>query len=228
MNYRKDYIPKGTAKNRRPGLAMNATTITIHNTGNPSSSAANERAWLTNPTNTRTASFHIVVDEREAVECIPLNENAWHSGDGSGASSGNRTSIGIEICESGNYAKTLDNAATLVASMLKERGWGVDRLRRHYDWSGKICPRLMYDGGTWTGWGLFKAAVQAKLNEKVADADVKKDVIVSVVVNGKRVTDGVLDGGTTYTPARAVAEALGAKVTWDAKTKTVTITKEGV
>ncbi|WP_434756741.1 N-acetylmuramoyl-L-alanine amidase [Paenibacillus amylolyticus] len=207
---------------------MNATTITIHNTGNEKSSAANERAWLTNPSNARQASFHIVVDEREVVECIPLNENAWHSGDGSGASSGNRTSIGIEICESGNYAKTLDNAAGLVASMLKERGWGVDRLRRHYDWSGKICPRLMYDGGAWTGWGLFKAAVQAKLNEKVADANVKKDVIVSVVVNGKKVTDGVLDGGTTYTPARAVAEALGAKVTWDAKTKTVTITKEGV
>ncbi|WP_434750273.1 N-acetylmuramoyl-L-alanine amidase [Paenibacillus amylolyticus] len=228
MNYRKDYIPKGTAFNRRPANAMNATTITIHNTGNEKSSAANERAWLTNPSNARQASFHIVVDEREVVECIPLNENAWHSGDGSGASSGNRTSIGIEICESGNYAKTLDNAAGLVASMLKERGWGVDRLRRHYDWSGKICPRLMYDGGAWTGWGLFKAAVQAKLNEKVADANVKKDVIVSVVVNGKKVTDGVLDGGTTYTPARAVAEALGAKVTWDAKTKTVTITKEGV
>ncbi|WP_339306937.1 N-acetylmuramoyl-L-alanine amidase [Paenibacillus sp. FSL R5-0519] len=228
MNYRKDYIPKGTANNRRPGLAMNATTITIHNTGNPSSSAANERAWLTNGTNSRTASFHVVVDEREVIECIPLNENAWHAGDGSGASSGNRTSIGIEICESGNYAKTLDNAATLVASMLKERGWGVDRLRRHYDWSGKICPRLMYDGGAWTGWGLFKAAVQAKLNERVADSNVKKDVIVSVVVNGKKVTDGVLDGGTTYTPARAVAEALGAKVTWDAKTKTVTITKEDV
>lgn len=228
MNYRKDYIPKGTASNRRPGLAMTASTITIHNTGNPSSFAANERAWLTNPSNARTASFHIAVDEREAVECIPLNENAWHSGDGSGAKSGNRTSIGIEICESGNYAKTLDNAATLVASMLKERGWGVDRLRRHYDWSGKICPRLMYDGGAWTGWGLFKAAVQAKLNEKVADANVKKDVIVSVVVNGKKIADGVLDGGTTYTPARAVAEALGAKVSWDAKTKTVTITKEGV
>lgn len=228
MNYRKDYIPKGTANNRRPGLTMTATTITIHNTGNASSSAANERAWLTNPTNARTASFHIAVDEREAIECIPLSENAWHSGDGGGAKSGNRTSIGIEICESGNYAKTLDNAATLVASMLKERGWGVDRLRRHYDWSGKICPRLMYDGGAWTGWGLFKAAVAAKLNEGKADANVKKDVIVSVVVNGKKVTDGVLDGGTTYTPARAVAEALGAKVSWDARTKTVTITKEGV
>ena len=30
---------------------LSATTITIHNTGNEKSSAANEGAWLTNPTN---------------------------------------------------------------------------------------------------------------------------------------------------------------------------------
>ncbi len=163
--YRKDHIQKSTPCNRRSGHAMSATTITIHNTGNSSSTAANERAWLSNPSNSRTASYHIVIDEREAIECLPLNESAWHAGDGSGAKSGNRTSIGIEICESGNYAKTLDNAVELVASMLKERGWGVDRLRRHFDWSGKICPRLMYDGGKWTGWTEFKKRVQDRLEE---------------------------------------------------------------
>ncbi|WP_235561138.1 N-acetylmuramoyl-L-alanine amidase family protein, partial [Bacillus sp. FJAT-28004] len=152
VNYTIDHIPKGTAKNRRPALFMTATSITIHNTGNPKSSAENERAWLTNPSNSRTASYHIVVDEREAIECLPLNENAWHSGDGAGSKSGNRTSIGIEICESGDYAKTLANAVELVASMLNARGWGVDKLRRHYDWSGKVCPRLMHNNGSWSGW----------------------------------------------------------------------------
>lgn len=226
FNYRKDYIPKTTACNRRPGYAMSATTITIHNTGNPASSAANERAWLTNPTNARQASFHIVVDEREAVECLPLNENAWHSGDGSGAKSGNRTSIGVEICESGNYAKTLDNAAVLVASMLKERGWGVDRLRRHYDWSGKICPRLMYDGGKWTGWAAFKALVEAKLNPIKQEA---VDVIVNkanVVFNGCKTKDGVLIDGAVYVPLREMSEKFGASIAWDNVTKTATITKE--
>lgn len=164
MNYTIDHIPKSTPYNRRPGLPMTPTTITIHNTGNPSSTARNERAWLTNPSNDRTASYHIVVDEHEAIECIPLNEVAWHAGDGNG--DGNRKSIGIEICESGDYAKTLDNAATLVAKLLKERGWGVDRLRRHYDWSGKICPRLMYDGGRWSGWIAFKNMVDHKLKTK--------------------------------------------------------------
>ncbi|ASA22303.1 N-acetylmuramoyl-L-alanine amidase [Paenibacillus donghaensis] len=221
MIYRKDHIPRTTACKRRPGFAMSATTITIHNTGNPSSSAAGERTWLTNPSNNRQASYHIVVDSKETVECLPLTENAWHSGDGSGSKSGNRTSIGIEICESGNYSQTLDNAVDLVASMLKERGWGVDRLRRHFDWSGKICPRLMYDGGKWTGWTAFKAMVAAKLKE---DDDVKGEE-VTVKVNGKKVADGVIDAGVTYTPARAVAEALGATVKYDAVSKTVNITK---
>lgn len=48
---------------------------------------------------------------------------------------------------------------------------------------------------------------------------------VVVLVNGKKVADGVLENGTTYTPARAVAEALGATVNYDTATKTVNITK---
>lgn len=228
VTYRKDHIPRTTAHNRRPGNAMTATTITIHNTGNPASSAANERAWLTNASNAATASYHIVIDEREAIECIPLDENAWHAGDGSGVKSGNRTSIGVEICESGDYAKTLDNAATLVAQMLHERGWGVDRLRRHYDWSGKICPRLMYDSGKWTGWTAFKADVQAKLN---AMKGAEKDVALakaSVTVNGEKAKDGLIVDGSVFVPLRDVGERLGATVIWDNVTKTAAvITKKG-
>jgi N-acetylmuramoyl-L-alanine amidase len=135
--------------------------ITIHSTGNPSSTARNERGWLTNPSNTRTASWHIAVDEKEAVEAIPLTEVAWHAGDGSGQ--GNRASIGIEICESGNREKTLRNAVQLVAKLLKEKGWGVDRLRRHHDWSGKICPRILQPNN-WQGWKDFIKAVEKELN----------------------------------------------------------------
>lgn len=162
MNYIVDHIPRNTPHNRRPGTSMHPEYITIHSTGNPSSTARNERGWLTNPSNTRTASWHIVVDEKEAIEAIPLNEVAWHAGDG-GSGTGNRKSIGIEICESGDRQRTLQNAVKLVAKLLKERGWGVDRLRRHYDWSGKICPRIFYDSGKWTGWEQFKREVQKEL-----------------------------------------------------------------
>ncbi|WP_438347284.1 N-acetylmuramoyl-L-alanine amidase [Paenibacillus sp. FA6] len=221
MIYRKDHLPKGMAYNRRPGLFMSATTITIHNTGNLSSTAANERNWLTNPSNDRQASYHIVIDEREAIECLPLTESAWHSGDGSGSKSGNRTSIAIEICESGNYAKTLDIAVALIANMLKERGWDVDRLRRHWDWSGKVCPRLMYDDGKWTGWIDFKNRVSKELAGKEVGLVVKANLIVY----GKKIEDALLVDGKTYVPLRAVGDALGVKTAWENKSKTAMITE---
>lgn len=162
MNYILDHIPTSTPCNRRPAIPMTAEYITIHSTGNPDSTARNERGWLTNKDNKKAASWHICIDEKEAIEAIPLNEVAWHAGDG-GSGAGNRKSIAIEICESGDRTKTLNNAAQLVAQLLKERGWGVDKLRRHYDWSGKICPRIFYDNGKWTGWEQFKEAVQKEL-----------------------------------------------------------------
>ncbi|BFH70583.1 hypothetical protein J27TS7_58940 [Paenibacillus dendritiformis] len=223
-NYIVDHIPRNTPYDRRPGNKMDATTLTIHNTGNPSSTARNERGWLTNPSNKRTASYHIVVDEHEAIEVLPLNENAWHAGDGNG--NGNRKSIGIEICESGNYGKTLQNAAALVARMLYERGWGVDRLRRHFDWSGKICPRLMYSGGKWTAWERFKLMVQKELNamDKPKQPDKSADG-VTITVDGRELDEaGILIGNTAYVPVRAVLEAAGAKVKWDGKGKKVNIT----
>lgn len=171
MIYRKDHIPRDTPHSRRPGLPMTAQYITIHNTGNANSNAAGERAWLTSPTNDRTASYHIVIDDRQAIECLPLNEVGWHAGDGNGP--GNRQSIGVEICESGDQDKTLLNAAEVVAGLLHARGWDVDRLRRHYDWSGKICPRLMYNNGTWSGWDRFKRMVKVQLLVRWEPEEVK-------------------------------------------------------
>lgn len=48
-DYIVDHIPTSTLNNRRPGNKLEAETITIHNKANPSSTASNERAWLTNP-----------------------------------------------------------------------------------------------------------------------------------------------------------------------------------
>ena len=50
-----------------------------------------------------------------------------------------------------------------MAKLLKDRGWGVDRLRRHYDWSGKICPRILQPNN-WAGWEQFKRDVQKELS----------------------------------------------------------------
>ena len=152
---------------RRPGIVRVPKTLTIHSTGNPRSTARNERSWLTNPANLRPQTgWHVVVDEREAIEAIPLNEVAWHAGDG-GSGEGNRFSIGVEICESGNRAKTLSNAAQVVAKLLEDNGLTMSDIRQHHDWSGKNCPRILRTG---TLWQEFLAAVEAHFkNEEPAD-----------------------------------------------------------
>ncbi|MEC0685651.1 peptidoglycan-binding protein, partial [Bacillus haynesii] len=43
---------------------------------------------------------------------------------------------------------------------LKERGWGVDRVKKHQDWSGKYCPHRVLDEGR---WDAVKAAIAAEL-----------------------------------------------------------------
>lgn len=58
------------------------------------------------------------------------------------------------------------------------------------------------------------------------DKQVNKDVKVTITLNGSELTEGVIDNGITYVPLRALAEALGATVTYDSESKTVNVEKE--
>ncbi|MCY9002221.1 peptidoglycan-binding protein, partial [Bacillus spizizenii] len=51
-------------------------------------------------------------------------------------------------------------AIKFVAQLLKERGWGIDRVRKHQDWSGKYCPHRTLSEGR---WNEVKAAIDAEL-----------------------------------------------------------------
>ncbi len=141
-------------------FAMTATRIVVHETANDAS-AENEINYMR--TNNKESSFHFAVDDKQAVQGIPLNRNAWHAGDGNGK--GNREGIAVEICYSKSggerWLASVDNAAQLVAQLLKERGWGVDKVTKHQDYSGKNCPhRILSD----FGWNNFLNAVGGYLN----------------------------------------------------------------
>jgi N-acetylmuramoyl-L-alanine amidase CwlA len=131
--------------------AMTPYGICVHNTDNDAP-AKNEIAYMKR--NDNSTSFHIAVDDKEAIQAIPFNRNAWHAGDGRNGE-GNRKYIAVEICYSlsggARFIKAEKNAAEVIAQLLKDRGWGVDRVKRHYDFSGKNCPaRTMA-----MGWGRF-------------------------------------------------------------------------
>ena len=141
--------------------SMTPKYITIHNTANDAS-AANEVAYHNR--NNNQVSFHVAIDDKEIIQCVPFNRNAWHCGDG-GNGTGNRYSIGIEICYSksggSKYVQAEENAVQYVAKLLKEYGWSVDRVKKHEDWSGKYCPHRILSEGRWQS---FIKRVQTALN----------------------------------------------------------------
>ncbi|PFC06073.1 peptidoglycan recognition protein family protein [Bacillus thuringiensis] len=130
---------------------MNPEFITVHNTYNDAT-ANNEVAYMIR--NDNQVSFHIAVDDKEAVQGIPLERNAWHCGDGGG--NGNRKSIGVEICYSlsggDRYYKAEDNAAIVVAQLMKQYNIPISKVRTHQSWSGKYCPHRMLDEGRWNSF----------------------------------------------------------------------------
>ena len=140
--------------------SMNPQYITIHNTSNSASADAEVRYMIGN---NNQVSYHVCVDEKEVIQAIPFNRNAWHAGDGA-SGTGNRKSIGIEIARSTGDANLFEqaerNCAAYVAKLLKERGWGIDRVKRHKDWSGKNCPHKTME----KGWQRFLNMIQAELD----------------------------------------------------------------
>ncbi len=159
---REDFIPK-TLTSKRPGTKLTPSFLTIHSTANSKSTAQNERDWLVNPGNDRKASWHIAVDEKEAIVAIPLDEVAYHAG----CAEGNAQSFSIEICESGNRTKVLQNAIEVTVYYLREYNWGTTKLRTHNLWTGKDCPQILLNSeqrkNQTETWEWFVAEVGKKL-----------------------------------------------------------------
>ncbi|MED3351399.1 N-acetylmuramoyl-L-alanine amidase, partial [Bacillus thuringiensis] len=143
--FESNIIPKGNRN--RPAYAMNPRYITIHTTANQSA-GADARAharYVNNGGGSAGVSWHFTVDDNRIVQHLPLNENGWHAGDGNGA--GNRSSIGIEICENrdGNFEKALIHTAGLVKFLMAHLGLKIGNVVSHQHWSGKNCPRPIFD-----------------------------------------------------------------------------------
>lgn len=140
--------------------SMTPQYITIHNTSN-NASAENEVKYMIS--NNNQTSYHVAVDDKYVIQAIPFNRNAWHAGDGANGT-GNRKSIGIEICYStGNvetFKKAEANCAKYVATLLKQYGWTTAKVKRHKDWSGKNCPHKTME----LGWDRFVKMIQAELD----------------------------------------------------------------
>ena len=141
-----NFIPESLYPLKAP-YTMIPEYVTIHNTANDAT-AVNEAQYVhNNPANT---SYHVAIDDKNAVQIIRFSRNGFHAGDGA-TGTGNRKSIGIEICYSKSggqkYVDSEANAIEYIAHVLKQYRWGVDRVRWHRDWSGKNCPHRIFAEG---------------------------------------------------------------------------------
>ena len=160
MNIVKNLVSESKYSVKCP-YAMTPEFIVVHNTANDAS-AQNEVKYMIS--NNNQVSFHFAVDDKEIVQGLPLDRNAWACGDGANGK-GNRKGIQIEICYSksggARFENAEKNAAKFIAQLLKERGWGVDKVKKHQDFSNKYCPHRTLD----KGWASFVNMIKDYLNE---------------------------------------------------------------
>ena len=120
--------------------------MVIHYVGNPGTTAEQNHSFFQNlaETGETYASSHFLVGlDGEIIQNIPLNEIAYCS------SNRNADTIAIECChpdDSGQFNQaTYDSLVRLTRWLMDAYDLEPDQIIRHYDVTGKICPKYFVD-----------------------------------------------------------------------------------
>ena len=161
MQITKMLVPENKYNIKCP-YEMTPEFIVIHNTANDASAMA-EISYMIG--NNNKVSFHCAIDNTRIVQGIPFNRNSWNAGDG-GNGNGNRKGISLEICYSKSGGEDFEEAERLAAEytayLLKQYGWGIDKVKKHQDFANKYCPHRTLD----LGWQRFLDMVSSYLEDK--------------------------------------------------------------
>lgn len=134
----------------RPGQKLESVEFLVyHYTANPGASAENHFNYFLGLKNQNPhdkyedtyASAHLFIDRDSALEIIPLEEKAYHAGN----RWYNACSIGIELCieKDGTFHHNTIKRAIEIGAYLcgKYKIDPIQRQIRHYDVTGKLCPK---------------------------------------------------------------------------------------
>jgi N-acetylmuramoyl-L-alanine amidase CwlA len=231
-------IKKHIAYNHNHGQYIKPVGVVLHSTATPGATDEAEYKYF-NSAN-RSASAHTFIDWDSITELVYVEpgkvERAWHAG-----KTANDSYIGVELCEpSGNsldssaFNEVWDRAvwyfAHLFIDILGVTAVTKDRLMSHAEVSAKWKESNHQDPVAYfKKYGRtvddFRLAVQKRIDYTVEQAS-----RIKVIVDGKHVefTDAepIISQNRVYVPVRAISEALGKTVAWDAKARTVTIKSE--
>ena len=146
----------------RPGTQSNGITgIVIHYTANPGSTAQGNRDYFNGlqfSHETKASSNFVVGLDGEIIQCIPSTEISYASNDR------NSDTLSIECChpdESGQFTEaTYQSLVNLTAWLCSHFDVPVDSVIRHYDVTGKECPKYFVDHED--AWEQFRKDVAAR------------------------------------------------------------------
>lgn len=120
--------------------------VVIHYTANPGTDALQNRNYFENLKTSKLtkASSHFVIGLKgDIVQCIPTSEIAYASNER------NEDTIAIEVChpdETGKFnRRSYHTLVKLVAYLVCEYNLDYEDILRHYDITGKNCPKYFVE-----------------------------------------------------------------------------------
>lgn len=151
-----EYSRPGTESGRING-------IVIHYTANPGATAQQNRDYfegLKDSHITKASSHFIVGLDGEIIQCVPTWEVAYAS------NNRNSDTVSIECChpdETGEFNEaTYRSMVKLTAWLCEKFGLTEENVIRHYDVTGKICPKYFVENED--AWARFKEDVKNALD----------------------------------------------------------------
>ncbi len=161
VKVRKNIVPSNIASKVTSKGTNNKKYIVIHETANTNKGAnADAHGRLQANGNSRAASWHYTVDDKEVVQSFSDNVRCWHAGN----VKYNNDGIGIEICvnSDGDYSKAVDNAVDLVKQLMDKNNISASNVVQHHAASGKDCPKYLRAGSKGITWTQFKSKLSDK------------------------------------------------------------------
>lgn len=178
--------------------------IVIHYTANDGDTDEGNGNYFAN--NIVGASAHYFVDDDSITRSVPYDYIAWAVGGSKykytkgGKFYGkctNANSISIEFCDTkknGVYdftEATMKNAADLVKLLMKKYNVPVERVIRHYDVTGKVCPKPFVDDEK--AWETFKERLADNMEKrynKISELPTWAKPTIQKLVDSGKIADG--------------------------------------
>ena len=219
-----NYVPSNPANYGGTRALSNIEYIVVHYTANDGDTDTGNGSYFG-----RTkvgAGAHMFVDEDSCTQSILFNRVAYHcetAGMKFKCACRNYNSIGVEMCsdkQGGKYIitrQTMLNTVKVVKYLMREYNVPADRVIRHYDVCGKLCPEpWVRVASEWTEFKRLITEAEKKEDEEMVET-------INITVNGKEIkADAIVKDGRTFLSLRALENA-GFVVGYYANTKRRTL-----